>query len=84
MVLEILNCALESVPPEEISQAMQKVHDDWKANIEKLSDGNPFGKVQQSPPPHTSPRSQRQISQPVYRSLSTLPTPVPKRGKTLR
>jgi hypothetical protein len=81
MVLEILDRALVSVPPEEISEATQKVLEDRKANIEKLSDGNPFGKVQQSPPPHTSPTSQRQA---VYRSLPSSPTPAPKRGKTLR
>jgi hypothetical protein len=64
MVLEILDRALESAPVEEISEATQKVLDDRKANIEKISAGNPFGKVQQPPPPHTSPTSQRYMSQP--------------------
>jgi hypothetical protein len=84
MVLEILDRALECAPPDDINEAGQKVLDDRKANIEKLSDGNPFGKVQQSPPPHTSPTSQRKVDQPVYRSPPSSPTPPPKKGKTTR
>ena len=84
MVLEILDRAVESASVEEISEATQKVLDDRTANIEKLSAGNPFGKVQQPPPPHTSPTSQRQMSHPVYLPPPSSPTPAPKRGKTRR
>jgi len=59
MVLEILDHALECAPPGDIDEVARMVLDDRKANIEKLSDGNPFGRVQQSPSPHTSPTSQR-------------------------
>jgi len=83
MVLEILDRALESPPPDDIDEVARKVLDDRKANIEKLSDGNPFGKVQQSPLPHTSPTSQRQVAQHVHRSEPSSPTPGPsKKGKT--
>jgi hypothetical protein len=81
MVLEILDCALKSAPPEDISaEATLKVLDERKTNIEKLLDGNPFGKVQQSPP-HTSPTSRGQGSRGVYHSLPSSPSPAPKRGK---
>jgi len=82
MVLEILDCALKSAPPKDISaEATLKVLDERKTNIKKLLDGNPFGKVQQSPPPHTSPTSRGQVSREVYYSLPSSPTPAPKRGK---
>jgi len=83
MVLEILDHALECAPPDDIDEVARKVLDDRKANIEKLSDGNPFGKVQQSPPPHTLPTSQRQVAQHVHRSEPSSPSPAPrKKGKT--
>ena len=80
MVLEILDRALGSLPPDDIDEAAQKVLDDRKANIKKLS-GNPFGKVQQSPPPHTSPASQTQAAQAVRYSPPGSPTPAPKKKK---
>ena len=82
MVLEILDRAVDSAPPEDIDERAQKVLDDRKANIEKLLDGNSFGKVQQSPPPHTSPMSQR-VTQSVHRSQPSSPTPAPKKWKML-
>jgi hypothetical protein len=42
MVLKILDCALESAPPEDINEATQKVLDGRKANIEKMSGGWPW------------------------------------------
>jgi len=41
MVLKILDCALESAPPEDINEAAQKVLNGRKPNIEKMSSGNP-------------------------------------------
>ena len=81
MVLEILDRALESTP-DDINEASEKVIEDRKANIKKLSDDNSFGKVQQSPPPHTSPTSQRRVAHSVRRSPPSSPTPAPKKGKT--
>ena len=82
MVLEILDRALKSAPPEDISaEATLKVLDERKTNIKKLLDGSPFGKNQQSPPPHTSPTSRGQVSRGAYHSLPSSPTPAPKRGK---
>ena len=47
MVLEMLDRALESAPLDDvIDEVARKVVDDRKADIEKLLDGNPFGKVQ--------------------------------------
>ena len=82
MVLGILDRALGSAPPDIINEEGQKALDDRKANIDKLLDGNPYGKVQPSPPPHTSPTSERQVASPVFRSPPSSPTPMPKRGKT--
>jgi len=80
MVLEILDNALRSVP-DDVDEAAQKVLDNRKLNIEKLG-GNPFGNVQHSPPPHTSPASQRQVAQAVRYSPPSLPTPAPAFKKT--
>jgi hypothetical protein len=81
MVLEILDRALKSAPPEDISEAAVKVLGDRERNIKTLLDGrNPFGKVQQSPPPHTSP-SLGPVSQVAYRSPPSSPSPAPKKGK---
>ena len=82
MVLEILDRALKSSPSNDINEASEKVLEDRKANLKKLSDGNSFGKVQQSPPPHTSPTSQRRVALSVHRSPPSSPTPAPKKGKT--
>ena len=82
MVLEILERALESFPPEDINEVAQKVVEGRKANIKKLLDGNSFGMIQQSPPLHTSPTSERTVAQPIYRSPPSSPTPAPKKGKT--
>ena len=84
MVLEILDRALESAAPDDVNEATRKVLEDREANIKKLLDGNPFGKVQQSPPPHTSPTSQRQVAQAVYCSPPSSPTPAPKKGRKRR
>jgi len=73
MVLEVLDRALESAPPEDIDEVGKKVLCDRKANIEKLLDGNPFGKVQQSSPPHTIPTSHRQVYHPPL--SSSMPNP---------
>jgi len=80
MVLEVLDRALESVPPEDIrvDEVGKKVLCDRKANIEKLLEGNPFGKVQQSSPPHTIPTSHRQV---VYHPTPSSPMPNPKKRK---
>ena len=67
MVLKIFDGSLESIPPDGIDEVARKEPDDRKANVEKLPDGSPFGKVQQSPPP---PMSQRRVS------LFTAPTRV--------
>ena len=84
MVLEILDRALKSAPPEDNSaEATRKVLDERKTNIKKLLDGNPFGKVQQSPPLHTLP-TREQVSRGNYHSLPNSPTPAPKRGKKFR
>jgi hypothetical protein len=83
-VLEIFDRALESPPADDTNEAAQKVIKDRKANIEKLLDGNPFGNVQQSPPPHTSPTSrpsERTVVWPVLRSPPSSPTPAYKKGK---
>ena len=84
MVLEILERALESAPPDNIDEAAQKVLHDRKSNIEKLG-GSPFGNVQHSPPPHTSPASQRQVAQAVRYSPPSSPTlaPASKKAKKL-
>lgn len=81
MVLEVLDRALESLPPDNIDGKAQKVLDERKANIEKLGK-NPFGQIQQSPPPHTSPSSQRQT---IHYTPPNSPTPAPatKKAKML-
>ena len=84
MVLRILDRGLESLSREDASEATLKVLQAREANIQKLTDGKPFGKVQQSPPPHTSPTSQGQVSQATYQSPPSSPTPAPKRGKILK
>jgi hypothetical protein len=81
MVLDILDRTLASAPPDDINEAGRKVLNDRKANIGKLLDANPFGRVQEPPPPHTSPSSQRDVAQPVYRSAPSSPSPAPKRSK---
>ena len=84
MVIEILDHALESLPSNDIDEAAQKVLNDRKANIEKLG-GNPFGKVQQSPPPHTSPsnQTQTQVAQTIRYAPPSSPTPAPKKKRGL-
>jgi len=82
MVLEILDRALESAPPDDIDEVARKVLDDRKADIEKLWDGNPFGKRQRSPVAHTSPTSRKRVVQPIY-SPESLPTPAAKKGKVM-
>jgi len=81
MVLEMLDRALESAPLDDvIDEVARKVLDGRKADIEKLSDGNPFGKVQRSPVAHTSPTSRKRVVQPIYSPQSS-PTPAAKKGK---
>jgi len=71
MVLKILDHALESGPPDDIDEVARKVLDDRKADIEKLWDGNPLGKVQRSPVTRTSLTSRKQMVQPIYSSQSS-------------
>jgi len=82
MVLEVLDCALESAPPDDIDEVAKKVLDGRKADIEKLWDGNPFGKVQRSPVAHTSPMSRKRVVQPIY-SPESSPMPAAKKGKVM-
>jgi len=79
MVLEIFDHAL---PSNDINEAVQKVLDDRKANIEKLG-WNPFRKVQQLPPLHTSPSSQTQgqVAQAARYCPPSSPTPAPKKKR---
>ena len=81
MVLEILNNALDLMPVDEIDDAAWAVLNDRKADIEQLH-GNPFGKVQHPPPPHTSPTGQGQGSVP-YSSPSSPTRPPAKKSKML-
>jgi len=85
MVLEMLDRALDSAPLDDvIDNVARKVLDDRKADIEKLSDDNPFGKVQCSPFQvlHTSPTSRKRVVQPIYSPQSS-PTPAAKKGKMI-
>jgi len=78
MVLEVLDRALESAPPDDIDEVAKKVLDGQKADIEKLSDG----KVHRSPVVHTSPTSRKRVVQPIYSPQSS-PTPAPKKEKMI-
>jgi len=82
MVIEILDRALGPAPSDDIDEVAKKVLDDRKADMEKLSGGNPFGKVQRSPVTHTSPTSRKQVVQPIYSPPSS-PTPAIKKGKMI-
>lgn len=83
MVLEILDKSLASMPADEIDDAAQKVLSNRQVDIEQL-DGNPYGRIQQSPLLHTSPGSREQAFVAYTTPESPTPAPAFKKAKLLR
>lgn len=79
MVLDILNHALWSLPGD-VDEAGQNVLKEREKDIDRLA-GNPFGTVQGSPPPHTSPVGSRLATAQYSPEPPSSPTPPRPRKK---